>query len=64
VEIFGVKVKNDQKMMGFPKGHARMIFGKELEISEKRETRKEKKTSYEENPGFPFSKNLPNIIPA
>jgi hypothetical protein len=46
-------------------GYSAIIFGKELEYPrEKRDKKRKKKTSYEENPGYPFSEKLPNIIPA
>jgi hypothetical protein len=42
-----------------------ILFGKELEKPrEKRNENQEEKPSYEENPGYPFSGKLPNIIPA
>ena len=41
------------------------LFGKELEYPrEKRNKKRKKKTSYKENPGYPFSEKLPNIITA
>ena len=46
-------------------GYSAIIFGKELEYPrEKRNKKRKNKPSYKENPGYPFSKKLPNIIPS